>query len=122
MDLKVVNRNFLRNRSEHGMVTAETAVVLPSLVLVAGILVGMLWLGSAQATINESARFLARSLSQGDSQSQSKKRLGARGEDLTIRVKEKAGTISVRVTQRVSIPTVPRVGLTLIGTSTAVKE
>lgn len=108
--------------NEQGMVTAETAVVLPTLVLIAAILVGTLWVGAAQAEINESARFLARSMSQGDSRAEAKRRLGPGGKDLKVTVKDSGDIITVHVSKRVAVRPVPRFAVTLAGSSTAVKE
>ena len=107
---------------EQGMVTAETAVVLPTLVLVTAMLAGTIALGAAQAKINESARFVARSISQGDSQTEAKRRLGPEGKNLTVIVKDSGDVITVRVTKRLAVPTVPRFKVTVAGSSTAVKE
>lgn len=104
------------------MVTAETAVVLPTLVLVTAMLAGTIALGAAQAKINESARFVARSISQGDSQTEAKRRLGPEGKNLTVIVKDSGDVITVRVTKRLAVPTVPRFKVTVAGSSTAVKE
>ena len=109
-------------QQESGMVTAETAMVIPTLVLVACVLTGMLWLGAAQAKINESSRFLVRSISQGDTVNQARGQLGSSAKGLKITVAEASDVITVRVSRRVSVPVIPRINVTLRGSSTAIRE
>lgn len=108
--------------NECGMVTAETATILPTLVFVAALLAGTLWVGTAQADMNDSARFVARSMSQGDSRQEAMKRLGPRAKDINVTVKDAGDVITVRVSKRLTVPSVPRFAVTLAGSSTAVKE
>ncbi len=111
-----------RRRNESGMVTAETAMVIPTLFVVACLLLGVIWLGAAQAKLNESGRFLARSISQGDSKAEAKRRLGDNADHLQVTVKESGDVVTVRVSTRVAVPTFPRLGVTLSGSSVAAKE
>ncbi len=60
-----------RPRSEVGAVTAETAVALPVLVIVAAALGWFLVVGVTQARVDDAARETVRALSRGDSQDSS---------------------------------------------------
>lgn len=121
MSISSINHDKSIKR-EAGMVTAETAMILPTLVVVACVLTGMLWLGAAQAKTNESSRFLARSISQGDTISEARRQLGSEAKGAKITVGEASDVITVQVSRRVSVPVIPRIKVTLRGSSTAVRE
>lgn len=109
-------------KNEHGMVTAETAVVIPTLLFITCLLAGMLWIQTAHAQTNETAQFIARSMSQGDSKAQAMRRVGESSRGLKVRVREESGTVSVHVSRRVTVPSLPRIAVTVQGNATAVQE
>lgn len=95
----------MRRRDETGAVTAEAAVVIPILVLVA---VGLCWLvslGVAQLRVVDAARETARSLARSDPDEEARA-LGRQvaPDGASIVVKEVDGLISVTVHAEVEAP------------------
>jgi Flp pilus assembly protein TadG len=91
-------------RDERGMVTAETAVVLPVLVAVTLAMVWLLTLGVAQMKVTDAAREAARALARGEPADRAVRlaELAAPGASVTI--EEDNGMVVVTVRQAVSAP------------------
>ncbi len=94
-----------RRVDDAGMVTAETAVVLPALVLVLALLVGGVHTLGAQLACQDAARVAARAAARGESAAevarlaQSVAPAGAR-----VRVAGESGLVRVEVTATVRFP------------------
>ncbi len=88
-----------RRRSDAGAVTAETAVALPVLAVLAVALAWLVLLGVAQIRAQDAAREVARAVARGESVSVSSA-AGQRvaGPGSTVSVSRSGGTVSVVVT------------------------
>jgi len=94
-----------RNRNQNGAVTAETAVVLPVLVLIAAVLAWMVALGVAQMRVVDAARETARALARGEGSSVSEaygRRIAPPG--ARFQISQRNGEVRVEVVARVSGP------------------
>jgi Flp pilus assembly protein TadG len=98
-------RAVARTRSDHGVVTAETALVLPLLMAVTVGLVWLLSVGAAQVRAVDAARETARALARGDDEAQAIA-LGARVAPAgsTLHVTRGGGEVRVTVTGPVPGP------------------
>jgi Flp pilus assembly protein TadG len=87
------------------MVTAEAAVVLPLLALVALALVWLVSIGIAQVRVVDAARDAARAVARGDD-SDAAVRAARRtaGRDSVVRITTSGGLVSVDVSERVAAP------------------
>jgi Flp pilus assembly protein TadG len=95
----------LRRAGQAGFVTAETAVVLPVLVLLVGVLVWGVLAGAAQVRCVDAAREAARAAARGDPPGQVlavARRIAPR--DAVVRVSETGGTVVVRVSAVSRVP------------------
>ncbi|HEX4191026.1 MAG TPA: TadE family protein [Marmoricola sp.] len=94
-----------RRRDSCGAVTAETAMAVPVLVLLAMALAWVVALGVSQARITDAARETARSLARGDSESAAIA-LGRRvaPDGARFEVRRSGGTVTVTVTTVVGGP------------------
>jgi Flp pilus assembly protein TadG len=92
------------SRDDRGMVTAETAVVLPVLVAVTLAMVWLLTLGVAQMKVTDAAREAARGLARGEPADRAVElaERAAPGASVTIEYDE--GMVVVTVRQEVSPP------------------
>jgi hypothetical protein len=92
-------------QDEDGAVTAEAAVVLPVLALLALVLAWFVTLGVAQVRATDAAREVARGLARGDAQGSSLA-LGERvaPQGARFRVSHRSGTVVVEVTVPVRAP------------------
>lgn len=91
-------------RDERGMVTAETALVIPVLVAVSLAMVWLLTLGVAQMKVTDAAREAARALARGESADRALQlaELAAPGASVTI--EDDNGMVVVTVRREVSPP------------------
>ena len=90
---------------DEGFVTAETAVALPVLVLLTGVLVWGVLVGAAQLRCVDAAREGARAAARGDPQGRvldAARNAGPR--DATVSVSEGGDTVSVRVSATTRAP------------------
>ena len=104
-------------RDDRGMATAELAVVLPALVLVAALVVWTLMAAAAHLRCVDAARAAARELARGESV-QAVRDLGARRapDGATVRVAAQGGgLVAVEVRLRVAFPLSDELGLDVGG-------
>jgi len=86
-------------RDEQGAVTAETALVIPVLVLLTAVLAWMVGIGVAQVRAVDAARETARSLARGDDQSASVeigRRVAPDGATIDVRAEGDEVVVTVR--------------------------
>ncbi|WP_246004763.1 TadE family type IV pilus minor pilin [Nocardioides marmorisolisilvae] len=95
----------MRRRDESGAVTAETATVIPVLVVLAAVLAWMVAFGVAQARVVDAARETARALARGDD-AETSSRLGRQiaPDGAQIVVREEQGALVVTVTAEMRGP------------------
>lgn len=109
-------------RAERGMVTAETAMVLPFLVLVAFALSWVVSLGLTHLRVadaaREGARVMARGQEVGDARQAARRVVP--GSSVKVQVADGRARVTVRL--RAEMPLVPGVGLDVEGRSEAVVE
>lgn len=100
-----LGREGIRVGCSAGMVTAEAAVVLPLLALVALALVWLVSIGIAQVRVVDAARDAARAVARGDD-SDAAVRAARRtaGRDSVVRITTSGGLVSVDVSERVAAP------------------
>lgn len=93
-----MRRGPMRRRDESGAVTAEAAVVIPLVALVAVALAWLVGLGVAQVRVLDAAREVARAVARGDSEA-SGKALGRRvaPDGARFEVSSDDGTVVVAV-------------------------
>lgn len=94
-----------RARPEHGAVTAETAMVLPVLVVLTVALAWVVGLGVAQVRTVDAAREAARALARSDPEAQALglgRRIAPDGARISVRRGE--GLVTVRVEARIDGP------------------
>jgi Flp pilus assembly protein TadG len=95
----------LGRRDATGSVTAETAVLLPTLVLVAGALAWLVGVGVAQVQCVDAARDAARALARGESSGTAVELArGSAPEGAETSVRRSAGMVEVTVTYRATPP------------------
>lgn len=109
-------------RSARGMVTAETAVVMPFVVLVAVTLLWVVTLGVTQMRVSDSAREGARAAARGEPADVVRRTVREHLSDASVRVTTREGHVEVRVRARTSLPLFPRAGVTLAGRAVAALE
>lgn len=114
-----------RRSDERGVVTAETAMAVPMLLLIALAMAWLVAIGLVQMQVTDAAREGARSLARGDSpeRAASLARQAAPGAD--VAVGREGGTVVVRVHRRVAPPGGlfdALVGMTARATATALDE
>ncbi len=99
-----------RGRRERGMVTAETATVLPLLIALTLCLVWLISLGIAQVRCLDAAREAARLVARGDAaEAQAMARQAApAGADVTIADSGGLVTVTVSVQARMQLPLLAR--------------
>nr|WP_255487572.1 TadE family type IV pilus minor pilin [Aeromicrobium senzhongii] len=104
------------------MITAETAMVLPFVVLVAFVLTWVVSLGLTQMRVSDAARDGARVMARGQDAGDARRvaRDSAPGSAVDIRLA--GGRAGVTVRFRARLPLVPGVHLDLVGRSVAVVE
>lgn len=93
------------SRDQRGAVTAETAVVLPVLVVLVAVLAWLVGLGVCQARAVDAARETARALARGETTSVSEqygRRVAPDG--ARFRIEQDAGEVRVEVTAEVRGP------------------
>lgn len=104
------------------MVTAETVVVLPFVVLVACVLVWVVSLGVAQMRVADASREAARLLARGQSTADARAAVREAVPGARMRVSRDGDRAGVTVRYRARLPLVPRVHLDLSSRSVAVVE
>jgi Flp pilus assembly protein TadG len=104
------------------MVTAETAMVLPFVVLVAFVLAWMVSLGLTQMRVADAAREGARMMARGQEADDARRaaRAVAPGSKVRVRVEDGRARVTVRV--RARLPLISAVHLDLEGRSVTVVE
>lgn len=104
------------------MVTAETAMVLPFVVLMAVVLTWVVTLGVTQMRLADAAREAARIVARGESPAQGREaaRAIASGSRVTIRTTD--GRAEVLIRHRARLPLVPRVRIDLAARAVTVIE
>lgn len=108
---------------ERGSVTAEVAVVLPALVLLAGLLLGIGHVGVLQLRIDEAARAGAREAVRGESSAsvqQTVRRLA--GEGAVASIESRGGWTTVHVRAEVMGPVVDLMDIDLIASASGREE
>ncbi|MCD9154210.1 TadE family protein [Aeromicrobium duanguangcaii] len=110
------------SRRERGMVTAETAMVLPFVVLVAFVLTWVVSLGLTQMRVSDAAREGARVMARGQDADDARRAVRADVPGSTVDVRVAGGRARVTVRFRARLPLVPAVHLDLVGRSVAVVE
>jgi Flp pilus assembly protein TadG len=91
-------------RGERGMVTAETAVVLPVLVAVTLAMVWLLTLGVAQMKVTDAAREAARALARGESADRAVQLAELAAPGATVTIAHDSGMVVVTARQGISPP------------------
>jgi hypothetical protein len=108
---------------DRGSVTAEVAVVLPALVLLAGLLLGIGHVGVLQLRIDEAARAGAREAVRGESSAsvqQTVRRLA--GEGAVASIESRGGWTTVHVRAEVVGPVVDLMDIDLIASASGREE
>ncbi|MGH3423906.1 MAG: TadE family type IV pilus minor pilin [Nocardioidaceae bacterium] len=100
------------DRGEDGMVTAETAVVLPFLVAVALVLVWVVSLGIAQVHLVDASREAARMSARGDDASKVRstaEKMAPEGARIRIERQGSATTVRISLEEGLSMPLLDRI-------------
>jgi len=92
------------SRDDRGMVTAETAVVLPVLVAVTLAMVWLLTLGVAQMKVTDAAREAARALARGEPADRAVELAERAAPGASVTIEDDDGMVVVTVRQDVSPP------------------
>lgn len=119
----VLATSWRRSDSQHGAVTAEVAVALPSLILLLALLLGAATAGLTQLRLEEAARAGAREVVRGEPADQVQatvRRLA--GSQSQLEVAEQGVWTTVTVGSRVSLPGVDFLGWDLSASATARAE
>lgn len=93
------------SRRQHGMVTAEAALVLPMVAVFVLALVWLLSVGIEQVRVVDAARDAARAVARGDDDAAAAE--AARrtaGSEAEVVIRHEGGLVSVTVSERVSAP------------------
>lgn len=101
----------IKRRGCHGMVTAETAVVLPFLVAFTFLLLWIIGLGITQVRLTDASQQAARAVARGDSAADAK--AAARSiasSDVKVSVNSEHGYVTVVVSADTHPPLLPSVG------------
>jgi len=104
------------------MVTAETAMVLPFVALMAVVLTWVVTLGVTQMRLADAAREGARVVARGESAAAGRSAVSGLVPGALVRVETRDGRAHVRVSHRARLPLVPRVRIDLGATAVAVVE
>lgn len=104
------------------MVTAETMVVLPFVVLVAVVLVWVVSLGVTQMRIADASREAARLIARGQTADDARAAVREAVPGARARVARDGDQVVVTVRYRAGLPLVPRLHVDLAGRSTTVVE
>ena len=101
--MKLIHRCAVGRRRDDGMVTAEAAVVIPSLFVVLALMLAVLMTVGAHLSVVDASREAARRAARGDSTSaavEAAKRLAPRGATVTIHSRGDVVEAEVRATVR----------------------
>lgn len=104
------------------MVTAETAMVLPFVVLMAVVLTWVVSLGVTQMRLADAAREGARLVARGEPADAGREAVRSLVPGATVRVEVEHGRAEVRVRHRARLPLVPGVRIDLAASAVAVME
>ncbi|GEM_PF-5161455 len=104
------------------MVTAETAVVLPFVILVAASLTWVVSLGTTQMRVSDAARDGARILARGQTEDQARAAVSELVPDAVVSVQVSSGRATVKVRTRAEMPLVPKAAVNLSARAVAVIE
>lgn len=104
------------------MVTAETAIVMPFVVLVALTLVGIVSLGVVHLRLADAARESARAVARGETPAEARRAGRALVPGATVRIAVADGRAHVKVGHRARLPLLSRVHVDLSASATAVVE
>lgn len=101
---------MMRSR-ETGMVTAETAVVVPFLVILALVLAWVIGLGIAHVRVTDAARDAARAVARGDTPDVAKAQARqAAGDQAEVAIDSAHGYVTVTVNVQARPPMLPAIG------------
>ncbi|MFS0886810.1 TadE family type IV pilus minor pilin [Aeromicrobium sp. 179-A 4D2 NHS] len=109
-------------RRDRGMVTAETATVLPFVVLTALVLTWVVSLGLTQMRLADAAREAARVVARGESVADGRDAAIRLVPGARVRIETHGGTAEVQVRHRARLPLVPRVRIDLAARAVTVME
>ena len=109
-------------RDERAMVTAETAMVMPFLVLVAVAMAWMVSLGVTQVRLADAAREAVRVVARGESASIAREGAQAAVPGSKVRIVTENGRARALVSRRSRLPLVPRLHIDLRATAVTVVE
>ncbi|UYM03371.1 TadE family protein [Solicola gregarius] len=116
----------MARRSESGMVTVETAVVIPVLIVLTLVLAWIVSLGIAQVRLVDAAREAARMTARGDSESkatQLAERIAPDGSVVEIDSADGVAEVRVKLVVRTDLPLVGKIGaVDLDATASSVTE
>lgn len=104
------------------MVTAETATVLPFVVLMAVVLTWVVTLGVTQMRLADAAREAARVVARGESASAGRDAVRDLAPGARVTIVTRDGRAEVKVRHRARLPLVPRVRIDLGARAVAVVE
>lgn len=106
---------------DRGSVTAETAVALPSLLLVTAVLLGAVTAGAQQLRCLDAARDAARVLARGDAPDEAQTVVTRTAPGATLRVSADAGLVRAQVSRAIRLP-VLGTSITLTGDAVTAVE
>lgn len=109
-------------RRQRGMVTAETATVLPFVVLMAVVLTWVVTLGVSQMRVADAAREGARVMARGETTAAARDAVTSLVPGATARISVRDGRAEVRVRHRARLPLVPRARIDLTARAVTVIE
>ena len=109
-------------RRESGMVTAETAVVLPFVILVAASLMWVVSLGTTQMRVSDAARDGARVMARGQTENQARAAVGELVPGAVVSIQVSNGRATVRVRTRAEMPLISKASVRLSARAVAVIE
>lgn len=109
-------------RKENGMVTAETMVVLPVLILVTLLLAGGLQVVVARSHLSEAARHGARLVARGETDARTINEVQRTASGAEVEIVRKNGLVTVVVSRRISVPAAPKLSTSVSSTATAMLE
>lgn len=112
----------IKNR-DGGMITAETAVVLPVVVAIGAVLLWLVLLGVTQARVTDAAREAARMVARGDSVAAARKEAAASAPaGAAIDVDQSGDRVTVTVTARTAPKALDLPGTSITATAVAMTE
>lgn len=104
------------------MVTAETAMVLPFVVLMAIVMTWVVTLGVTQMRVADAAREAARIVARGESAAQGREAARSLAPGSRVTIVSRDGRAEVRIRHRARLPLVPKVRIDLAARAVTVIE